>query len=94
MAVRVDMRPGWERALQPDLDRFLDDRLGPAIAGDARRLAPVDTGTLRDSIRHEVSGGVLWVLVGVDYGGDVECGTSRMAAQPFLRPALYRRRSA
>lgn len=58
----------------------------------AKRLSPVDTGRLRSSITHEMGheGGDLVGRVGtnVDYSPHVELGTSRMRAQPFLRPAL------
>ena len=50
--------------------------------------APVLTGNLRDS--HEVVETV-WgaeVRVNADYAVSVEFGTSEMAAQPFLRPAI------
>lgn len=51
-----------------------------------------DTGRLRASISREVGkvGTVLVARVGTDvaYGRYLELGTSRMAARPFLRPAL------
>jgi HK97 gp10 family phage protein len=55
----------------------------------AKLLAPVDTGTLRSSITvDEVT--PLEAIIGphTDYAEHVEFGTSRMAAQPYLRPAL------
>ena len=64
--------------------------LGDIQAG-AQNRAPVDTGALRNSITHEYrrSGNTLRGEVGptVNYGGFVERGTSRMRAQPYLRPA-------
>lgn len=52
----------------------------------------VDTGRLRASITHEVgrdSGGlVAKVGTNVTYAAHLELGTSKMAARPFLRPAL------
>ena len=79
------------------------ERLGAAIATEAKRNAPVDTGRLRASIvagnaepsEYGVSvevkaGGANEVDdVLVDYAPHVEYGTSRMAAQPFLTPAAY-----
>lgn len=57
----------------------------------ARQLAPVDTGYLRSSITGdtEVGGQTVRgeVTAGANYAIYVEKGTSRMAAQPFMRPA-------
>lgn len=65
-------------------------------AADARRNAPVDTGYLRSSIatEYEFSGdGVTGsVEAGANYAVHVENGTSRMAPQPFLRPAFDKHR--
>lgn len=62
------------------------------VESRAKHLAPVDTGRLRSSITHEMGteGGDLVGRVGtnVEYARHQELGTSRMAAQPFLRPAL------
>lgn len=61
------------------------------IGSGAKARAPVDTGTLANSISSEMQrgGGTLRGEVGptVNYGGFVENGTSRMRAQPYLRPA-------
>jgi HK97 gp10 family phage protein len=65
------------------------------IAEEAQRLAPVDEGDLRDSIKakprriqqgraqFEIGpGGDAW------YGKLVELGTEKMPAKPYLRPAF------
>lgn len=63
-----------------------------AIADDSRRLVPVDTGELRNSIKvRPVLGRV---EVGTDHWLFVEYGTRFMDAQPFIRPALFRERGA
>ena len=58
----------------------------------AIRGCPVDTGRLRSSITNEVGqdGEGLVAVIGtnVEYAPYVELGTSKMAAQPFLLPAL------
>lgn len=58
----------------------------------AQRYAPVDTGTLRDSISGSIErmmeAVVLRLEVGVDYGIHQEFGTIYHDAQPYLRPAL------
>jgi HK97 gp10 family phage protein len=67
--------------------------LGERILATAKALCPVDTGLLQSSIEMFVGHsemGRLEVQVGssVRYAGFVEFGTSKMAAQPYLRPAL------
>lgn len=63
----------------------------PDIVDDMKRLAPVDTGHLRDSI-HQVPHQPR-IQVDAEYAGFVELGTEKMDAQPFVRPALYRYRA-
>lgn len=80
------------------------ERLAELSADDMRRTAPVDTGDMVGTIRIEKpADGVRLVKCGgttaasgeyVDYAVYVELGTSKMAAQPFMRPALYRLRTA
>ena len=75
------------------------------IRDDAKDLVPVDTGSLRKSIRVEKEGelqvsviagggGVINPRTGreVDYAGYVEFGTSRMSPQPYMQPALEKNR--
>lgn len=71
------------------------DALGRAIAVRAQRLVPKRTWALHDTIATdtEIRGAIVVTQVGfgdddVDYGLYVERGTSKMKAQPFLRPAL------
>lgn len=65
------------------------------VEGDAKRRAPVDTGTLRNSIRAEQQSDTeATVGTPVEYAPFVEYGTSRQAAQPYLRPALEQNRDA
>lgn len=63
---------------------------GEAAEGYAKELCPVDTGRLRNSITHETSESEHAVYIGsnVEYAPYVELGTSRMAARPFLKPAV------
>ncbi|WBA43168.1 HK97 gp10 family phage protein [Hymenobacter canadensis] len=65
------------------------------IESDAKRLAPVDTGFLRSTI-HANLGGNFSGRVSADsaYAIHVEFGTSRMRAQPFLRPAYQLHKQA
>lgn len=105
MAVRVEVEPGWEENIQPEIDAYLADELGPAIGGDAQRYAPVKTGELRESERHYLEGHILIVEFTADYAAYVEMGhriahgprmsevgPKVVAPRPYLRPALYQER--
>lgn len=73
-----------ERVAQIVTDTVKDIQRG------ARQRAPVDTGALRNSIdvRFSDGGRSGMVYVGVHYAGFVEFGTSRMAPQPYMTPAI------
>lgn len=58
------------------------------IAEEAKRLAPVRTGNLRDSIQAIQEGFDVYVVAEATYAKFVEFGTKRMAARPFIRKAL------
>ena len=68
------------------------------VEGQAASLSPVDTGLLRKSITHRVIDRkgfpVGQVGTNVEYAPFQEFGTSKMAAQPFLMPALNKSRSS
>ena len=59
-----------------------------AVADTARGMCPGRTGQLRGSISTASSGDSAQVFAGADYAIFVELGTYKMAAQPFLVPAL------
>jgi HK97 gp10 family phage protein len=74
--------------------------LGQAVGARMQRLVPKRTWALHDSISTstERHGSKITTTVGfgssdVGYGLHVERGTSRMAAQPFARPALLQSRA-
>lgn len=76
-----------------DMRRFLA-AIAEEAADDARRLAPVASGRLRDSIASAAQAGPGGMEGLVGAGGDdawywhfIEFGTSRRAAAPYLRPA-------
>jgi len=55
----------------------------------AKIAAPVDTGALRNSIQVDSVTPIEAIIAPhTDYAEFVEFGTSRMAAQPYMRPAL------
>ena len=63
---------------------------GLVAEGYAKKLAPVDTGNLRNSITHDVDDGEPAAYIGtnVEYASYVCLGTIHMKAQPFLKPAV------
>lgn len=63
------------------------ESIGLVAEGYAKRLCPVDTGRLRNSITHVVQGDAVYIGTNVEYGPHVEMGTSKQRAQPFLKPA-------
>lgn len=71
------------------------EKLGSAIGARAQRLAPKRTWALHDSVVSvtEQRGATVVTTVGagssdVGYALAVERGTSKMSAQPYLRPAF------
>ena len=83
------------KALESGVSEGLD-LIGDRAQGYAQNLTPVDTGNLRASLKHEREDKHTEVVGAfnesapykkVDYAKFVELGTSRMRAQPFLRPA-------
>jgi len=76
--------------IQPKASRVVN-KYGLAITGEAAKNAPLDTGALRSSITSEsmMTGDLSFTVQdGVNYGIFQELGTSKMAAQPFLLPAV------
>lgn len=96
MATRVRMYPpGVARVEATGVEQARD--LAEGIARDARVYVPVLTGALLGTIRTTPTprGARVWagdVAAGIDYHLYQEYGTSRMAAQPYLRPAAYQHR--
>ncbi len=58
------------------------------ILGEARKRAPVATGALRDNSEVVIGDGYTNVEFRQEYAAYVELGTHKMAAQPFLTPAV------
>lgn len=64
------------------------EECGLAAEGYAKRLCPVDTGLLRNSITHTVVDKTAYIGTDVEYAPYVEMGTVRTRAQPYLKPAV------
>ena len=62
--------------------------IGGKAESYAKRLCPVDTGNLRNSITHQQMDENTEVIgTNVEYAPYVELGTIHMGARPYLRPA-------
>ena len=88
LEVREDNRQAIANAIDKALMRGLE-KVGLVAEGYAKRLCPVDTGRLRNSITHQVNDSEKSVYIGtnVEYAPHVELGTYKASAQPFLTPA-------
>lgn len=84
----VSNRKNVEKALKDAEKRALLG-IGEFVEGQAKTLAPVDTGNLRGSISHQVNESNQSVMIGTntEYAVYQEKGSSRTKAQPFLTPA-------
>ena len=76
-----------------EVDRLVSNNLIAAallVERTAKQKVPVLTGALKRSITHEPEVPKREVRVGSNlvYAPFVELGTSKMGAQPYLRPAL------
>lgn len=90
--MRIAVRRNWKDDLKKPTTEMIR-RVASEVLADARRFVPVDTGELRDSLDMEVIGTSARVGTNNDYAVYVEKGTSKMKAQPYLRPAAYKKRS-
>lgn len=62
--------------------------VGMQAEKNAKKICPVDTGNLRNSITHQNDNDTVYIGTNVEYAPYVEMGTSRMRAQPYLGPAI------
>jgi hypothetical protein len=94
MASRVEISDEWEGEVGSAVETFFQDRLGPDIAGDAKRYCPERTGALKDSIEHHLEDGDLIVSAtggadGKTYAAYVELGTKPHVILPKEKKALF-----
>ena len=86
---------GWDK-LQAQLEALGNADYLPALLKGARQeilpemqaLTPVDEGDLRDSEDVFIENETVVVFAGTDHAVFVEMGTSKMEAQPYMRPAV------
>jgi HK97 gp10 family phage protein len=84
----------WNTNLVPQLEAAIEqgmEETADASKEHAKSLARVDKGDMRDSIDAVVertsNGFTLVLSVGTDHGLFNEVGTSKLPAQPMIRPA-------
>lgn len=86
-----DYSPEVKARLEEALARSLEI-CGGKCEGYAKALAPVDTGNLRNSITHRVSGHTAKISSNTEYAIYQEMGTYKMTAanggMGFMRPAI------
>ncbi len=87
VAVAIDAFREFSREAETNLDKALVVS-ALAVEGDAKKLAPVDTGRLGASITHRLGDGFAEVGLNTEYAPYQEFGTSNMPAHPFLTPAF------
>ncbi len=107
--MRIDIKVFGAAALEEALEGLAAGLLpkaaqgmGPALeamAREARSLAPVDSGTLKASIRAEpvvLEGeeASARVVAGADHAAAIELGSRGRPAQPFLHPAYQAHKEA
>jgi len=63
-------------------------KIGKKIVEEAKRVVPVRTGSLRDSITSTQTKDGVIIEANTDYAEYIEDGTDKMSAQPFMEVAI------
>lgn len=93
-AAFLDKLKGSKEALDAMKLRLMQ-RVVLTVEGNAKRVTPVDTGTLRRSLYSKVETPERGVVgSNVNYARFVHDGTSKMAGRPFLQQGLEASRDA
>ena len=91
MPVRVVNRIGEFMGILDRKKRLTVEEIGRFCLTKMNNYVPVDTGFLQSRNDYKISGFInlkLQLLNDCYYAGYVEFGTSKMMAQPFIRPAF------
>lgn len=86
-AVKQKARIGEERLSQVIAESALN------IQREAKHIAPIRTGNLRNSIQAEIEKEKAYVKAYAPYAHYVEYGTSKMRARPYMRPAVEKEKA-
>lgn len=86
--IKNDKRKEIAKQKEEAIERAFE-AIGMQAEGYAKLKCPVDTGHLRDSISHQYvpNDNAEYIGTNVKYAPYVEFGTSKMKAQPFLKPS-------
>lgn len=88
MGFRLVLPDDFDDRMQRIGDAYVTEDVLPNIQKKAKRVVPVDTGELKSEINPYSVNKEHGVAANTEYAAFVELGTSKMAAQPYLRPAL------
>lgn len=83
----IDNSPLFREALHQRVPKALE-AIGLKAEGYAKGYAPHDTGRLMNSISHAIDDDTAYIGTNVEYAVYQEMGTRKMAAHPFLTPAV------
>lgn len=87
-SMRIQFSPDAQAKIDKMVQEYMENTVLPKITEAAKRIAPIDTGELQGSIHYTSADGRYYVGADAEHASFVEQGTSKMAAQPFLRPAM------
>ena len=97
MSVTVGARVAVDTAQLDALIGGLDARVqriiekyAALLLAEAKRLAPVRTGALRDEIHADLTAYAAEIVSDVPYSAEQEYGTSKVPSHPYMRPSLER----
>lgn len=64
------------------------EAVGQFVENESKKNSPVDDGTLRASISHDVEDNTVYIGSNVEYAAYVHQGTFKMEGRPFLSDAV------
>lgn len=88
MTMRIILDSDAFEQLNAISDDYIANSVLPNIVKRAQRIVPYETGNLHDHISAVSDDYGHFVVADTEYADFVENGTSKMAAQPYLRPAM------
>lgn len=84
-SVEVQWTTGWKKNVD---ESNIAAAVGRGVRDVSHKMAPEDTGALKRSLRWDTDSNSTEVSANTYYALYVEKGTSKMAAQPYLQPAM------